>query len=99
MVRDIFERTISALREAEAHAQGENPTGMAVHVTETINVAEIRKRRGKEHSAFAASISAPVSTLRQWEHHRRQPQGAARVLLAMLEKNPRLVEETLGPSA
>ena len=96
MARDIFERTMSTLRDAEAHAEGGRPTGMIVHVPGTVDVAEIRKRTGKAQTAFAASIGVPVSTLRQWEHQRRQPQGAARVLLATLEKNPQLVEETLG---
>ena len=49
----------------------------------------------KRIAALAVSIGVPVSTLRQWEH-RRRPQGPARVLLALLEKNPRLIEETLG---
>ena len=96
MARDIFARTMSALQEAEAHAKGEPTPGVIVHVPETVDVAGIRKRTGKAQPAFAASIGVPVTTLRQWERHRRQPQGPARVLLALLEKNPRLVEETLG---
>lgn len=99
MARDIFERTMSALQEAEAHAKGETPSGMVVHVPEAVDVAGIRKRTGKAQPAFAASIGVPVATLRQWEHQRRQPQGPARVLLALIEKNPRLVEETLGVPA
>ncbi len=95
MGKDIFERTVSALREAEAHAKGEIPPDMVVHVPDTIDVAQIRRRTGKAQPAFAASIGVPVSTLRQWEHRRRKPQGPARVLLALLDKNPRLVEETL----
>jgi DNA-binding transcriptional regulator YiaG len=31
---------------------------------------------------FARAIGVPVGTLRQWEQGRRQPTGAARVLLA-----------------
>jgi len=96
MRRDIFERTVAALHEAEAHAKGEPVPGMAVHVPEAIDVAEIRRRTGKAQPAFAASIGVQVATLRQWEQQRRQPQGPARVLLALLEKNPRLVEDTLG---
>ncbi|SEP13985.1 putative transcriptional regulator [Methylobacterium sp. ap11] len=96
MARDIFERTLSALQEAEAHARGETPPGMIVHIPDTIDVASIRRQTGKAQTAFAASIGVPVATLRQWEHHRRQPQGPARVLLALIEKNPRLVEDMLG---
>ena len=99
MARDIFERTVSALREVETHAKGETPAGMVVHVPEAVDVAGIRKRTGKAQPAFAASIGVPLATLRQWEHQRRQPKGPARVLLAMLEKNPRLVEEILGTAA
>ncbi|GJE55907.1 MULTISPECIES: helix-turn-helix domain-containing protein [Methylobacterium] len=96
MARDIFERTLSALQEADAHAGGETPPGMIVHVPDAVDVAAIRKRTGKAQPAFAASIGVPVATLRQWEHQRRQPQGPARVLLALLDKNPRLVEDILG---
>lgn len=32
MTKDLLERVLSALQEAEAHAQGETPPGMVVHV-------------------------------------------------------------------
>ena len=67
-----------------------------IHLPKTIDVAAIRKRTGNSQPVFAGSIGVPVDTVRQWEQGRRQPKGAALVLLAMLEKNPRLVEETLG---
>jgi putative transcriptional regulator len=38
----------------------------------------------------------PVGTIRNWEQGRRAPQGSARILLALLDRNPRIVEETLG---
>ncbi|WP_257792381.1 hypothetical protein [Microvirga ossetica] len=34
--------------------------------------------------------------LRNWEQSHRKPQGPTRVLLALLDRNPRIVEETLG---
>lgn len=42
-------------------------------------------------SAFAASIGVPLGTLVNWEQGRRQPTGAAKVLLALLAKKPSLV--------
>jgi len=35
-------------------------------------------------------------TLRNWEQERRKLEGPARVLLALLERNPRIVEDMLG---
>jgi putative transcriptional regulator len=37
-----------------------------------------------------------VATLRNWEQGHRSPTGPARVLLALLDRNPRIVEETLA---
>ena len=95
VTNDVFGDIVAGLGQAAAHACGEAVPGI-VHVPEAINVAEIRRRTGKAQPAFAASIGVPFGTLRQWETRRRQPRGAAIVLLAMIEKNPRLVEETLG---
>jgi putative transcriptional regulator len=44
---------------------------------------------------FARLIGVPEGTLRQWEQGRRKPTGAARVLLAMLDRNPHVVVEML----
>jgi putative transcriptional regulator len=45
---------------------------------------------------FSRQIGVSLGTLRNWEQGRRAPEGRARVLLAMLSGNPRIVEETLG---
>jgi putative transcriptional regulator len=47
-------------------------------------------------SAFSRRIGVSTATLRNWEQGRRAPDGPARVLLAMLDRNPHVVEETLG---
>lgn len=60
-----------------------------------IDVAAIRQRTGLSQPAFAARIGVPVATLRNWEQGHRSPRGPARVLLALLERNPCIVEETL----
>ena len=44
---------------------------------------------------FGRLLGVPTATLRQWEQGRRKPTGAARVLLSLIERNPRLVVETL----
>jgi putative transcriptional regulator len=47
-------------------------------------------------AAFARCIGVPVGTLRNWEQGRRALQGPDRILLALLDRNPRIVEESLG---
>jgi putative transcriptional regulator len=61
-----------------------------------VDVAAIRARTGQSQPAFARRVGVPVATLRNWEQGHRKPQGSTRVLLALLDRNPRIVEETLG---
>lgn len=59
----------------------------------SVDLTAIRRRTGLSQSAFAASIGVPEGTLVNWEQGRRQPSGAAKVLLALLAKKPNLVME------
>jgi len=61
-----------------------------------IDVTATRSKCGLSQAAFARRIGVAVGTLRNWEQGRRSPQGLARVLLALLDRNPRIVEEVLG---
>lgn len=60
-----------------------------------LDVVSIRQRAGLSQPAFAARIGVPVGTLRNWEQGHRSPSGPARVLLALLDRNPHIVEQTL----
>lgn len=95
----VFDRVMEGLEEALDHARGHEVSGLTVHVPQVLDVAAIRERTKLSQPAFAARIGVPVGTLRNWEQGRRQPEGPARVLLAMLERNPRVVEQALGRSA
>jgi putative transcriptional regulator len=102
MGTDDYERLLSGL--SNALTEPEEKSGpelhlaarLGVHVPSVIDVVAIRKRAGLSQPVFASRIGVPVSTLRNWEQGHRTPQGPARVLLALLEKNPRIVEDTLG---
>jgi putative transcriptional regulator len=61
-----------------------------------IDVQAIRKRTGLSQPDFAKSIGVSVATLRNWEQRHRTPTGPARVLLRLIERNPRIVEEMLS---
>src|SRR5258708_2849625 len=90
------QRIMHGLRGTETHARGEKVHGLRLHVPKKINVSAIRRRTGLSQEAFSTRIGVSAGTLRNWEQGRRNPEGPARVLLAMLARNPHLVEETLG---
>src|SRR4051794_19462722 len=96
MSRKLADRIMAGLNQALAHSRGEHVHGMVVHVPEKVDVAAIREKTGLSQPAFARTIGVAVGTVRGWEQKRRQPEGPARVLLALLEHNPRVGEETLG---
>jgi putative transcriptional regulator len=91
-------RIIQGLREAAAHARGTKVPSLRLHVPKQIDVCAIRRRTGLSQKAFSSRIGVSTGTLRNWEQGRRNPEGPARVLLAMLARNPRVVEETLEKS-
>ena len=92
-----FESIRQGLGEALAHAEGIK-TGARIHrvrVPEP-DVAAIRAKSGLSQSDFARSIGVAVGTLKGWEQGRRRPEGPARVLLALIDKRPAIVEEELS---
>jgi putative transcriptional regulator len=52
------------------------------------DVRSIRDHYGLSQPEFADMLGISVSTLRNWEQGRRQPEGAARVLLRVTAKYP-----------
>jgi putative transcriptional regulator len=44
---------------------------------------------------FAAKFGFSLDSLQNWEQGHRQPEGPARILLAVIAKNPKAVEEAI----
>lgn len=97
MKDEDFNLLVESMKQAVAFARGEDVPGMVVRLG--IDVPGIRKRTGLSQAAFAQNIRVPVATLRNWEQGRRNPDGPARVLLAMLDKDPEIVSRTLARAA
>ena len=88
---------IQSAEEALAIARGTaEPAG--AFVPDFIDVAAIRKKQRLSQVAFAARYGLPVSILRDWEQDRRSPDRAATVLLALIDRNPTMVADTLAAS-
>jgi putative transcriptional regulator len=95
MKNSDFQGIVHGLKETAAFLQGEAKPAR-IHIPAQIDVAGIRRKTALSQSRFAEIIGVSIGTLRNWEQGRRVPDGSARVLLAMLAKNPRIVEEVLA---
>jgi putative transcriptional regulator len=93
----LGKRLIQAAEEAAAMARGEAVPGAVLHVPP--DVRAIRARLGLSQSAFAARFGLPVGTVRDWEQGRAVPDQAARVLLAVIAKEPDAVLRALRAAA
>ena len=89
-------RILDSLRKAVDWVEGKD---VAVRVTTVevpvVDVKATRQRLGLSQAAFAAKFGFQVATLRNWEEERTYPDGAARVLLAVIAKHPEAVEDAL----
>ena len=52
-----------------------------------------RKKSGLSQVEFAKLFGVSVRTLQDWEQRRRNPSGAAKTLIAILERHPDVLKE------
>lgn len=90
------ESIMRGLSEALDYSKG-NTEGVILHevAVPDVNVAAIRTQTGLSQTEFARSIGVKKGTLLNWEQGRRQPTGPAQILLALISKNPKLVQQLL----
>jgi len=95
--KSAFNSIRKGLTQALDHARGESDDALVHEVrVPAPDVAAIRAKTGLSQSAFAKSIGVALGTLQGWEQGRRRPDGPARVLLALIDKRPRIVQDELA---
>jgi putative transcriptional regulator len=93
----LGKRLIQAAREANAIAKGEaDPATYRVHVPASIDVKAVRNKLRMTQKDFSARFAVQLSTLKDWEQHRRTPEGPSRVLLTIIDREPEAVERALA---
>ena len=83
------------LKDAANHAKGKK-SGVVEHTPEALNVRAIREKTGMSQERFCATFGISLGTLRHWEQGLRSPRGAARVLLKVVDHNPKAVIKAVG---
>ena len=82
-------RLIAGLKEAVAHSAARSTLpSYTVEVPEDVDVDAVRRELGLSQAAFARTFGLDVTAIHAWEQGRRRPDRAARVLLAVIAKEP-----------
>lgn len=97
MTSEAFKRIEQGRKEVEAYLKG-NTSGAITHHIDIPppDVRAIRAGTGLSQADFARSIGVSKGTLVNWEQARRRPEGPARVLLALIAKDPTIVQRMLA---
>ena len=90
-----FQNLLQGIREAGAYLRGNKKAAVRVDRIDPGSVAAIRAKLRLNQKAFSSAFGISVATLRNWEQGRRQPTGAARVLLRVAAKHPKAVLEAV----
>ncbi|EEW24049.1 helix-turn-helix domain-containing protein [Rhodobacter ferrooxidans] len=93
---DAFKSIELGLKEALSHASGVAMGNVHLIELPEPDVQAIRACTGLSQADFARSIGVKKGTLLNWEQRRRSPDGPARVLLALIARDPQIVQRMLA---
>ncbi len=93
MRKDLFDQLVESVKEMKAIQAGRLKPARVTRAAELLStgspdVAALRARFKLSQSKFAALLGISVDTLQNWEQHRRQPEGPAKVLLRVAAAHP-----------
>jgi putative transcriptional regulator len=87
----LGEKLLTSIREMKA-GQAARSTSITAN-----EVAAARMKTGLTQAQFAKALHISARTLQEWEQGRRQPSGAAQVLIQIANKHPEIIAEALAP--
>lgn len=84
-----------SLEEVARFERGEVQLKTTAVVPPLIDVKRLRSAIGLSQSEFASRFGFSTAAIRNWEQGLRDPEGPARTLLALIERNPKLIEREI----
>ncbi len=91
---NAFTEISAGLEDAIGHAKGKR-SNVVEHKPEPIDVKAIREKTGMSQQSFCATFGISIGTLRHWEQGLRTPRGPARVLLKVIQYDPKAIVEAI----
>jgi len=91
MRKELFDELLESVKQAAAIERGEMKPARVFVVNTKNDVTSVRAKLGLSQNKFAALLGISSATLKNWEQGRRQPTGAAKVLLKIAQQHPKIV--------
>ena len=95
MNKKNFDLLLESMREGGEILRGERKPSRRFVVEEKEDVQYVRQAFNLSQSAFAKFMGVSVGTLRNWEQGGRHPTGAARILLRIPIRQPKLFADAV----
>jgi putative transcriptional regulator len=98
---ELGDRIVSGLEDALAFSRGKRGKRRVHRVTvpRQVDVKAIRRRLRMTQAQFANTFGFTLHAVRNWEQGKRTPEGAARVLLLVISREPAAVVRALRRAA
>ena len=95
MKKTDFSKLIQSIKQAGEIKQGKRSPSRVYRYNDVPDIKEVRKKLHVSQGEFALMIGVSKSTVQNWEQGRREPEGPAKALLRIAEKNPEAVIKAL----
>lgn len=87
MEKAMFDELMNSVQEMDTIVKGQKKASRTFEFPDP-EVKSIRERMGFSQDKFAMILGVSKRTIENWEQGRRQPTGAARSLLRIVEADP-----------
>ena len=94
MDNELFDELMTSVKEMDGIVKGQKKAARRFEFPEP-KVKAIREQMGVSQDKFAVILGVSKRTVENWEQGRRQPTGAARSLLKIVEADPQYALKAL----
>ena len=94
MKKNDFDDLLASVKEAGQIKKGDAAPSRRFEFS-SMNIKKVRRSLNVSQNVFSRMIGVSINTLQNWEQGRREPDGPARALLIVAEKNPEAVYTAL----
>jgi putative transcriptional regulator len=94
----MTDEEVEAAARSDPDAQPLTPEQLA-KMRRVSRVKVLRQRLGMTQAEFAEAFHLPITTLRDWEQRRSNPDAPARALLLAIERDPEVMRRLLADRA